>query len=343
MSLILIGDQRSKGVDYFQRAAGQLGLPLRFLHIPDGAEIGTFPYHELEGAAVKLDPPRYDTADLGVVNHCIDGYREFLRRLSQTPGIRLLNDPVAILDTLDKRRCKEILSGAGAAITPVLADGIRDLKELREWMLDNRRYRVFIKPICGSGAGGVAAYHINPANCREILYSSALPEGTGLINTKKLRKFEEGGTIAMIAQRILGDGAVVEEWLPKARYRDKSYDLRVVWQFGRIHYMVARQSSGPITNLHLNNDALDISNLELAPEKVAEIEALCGTAANAFPGLNVVGIDVLLTPGALTPYIIEMNAQGDLIYQDIYHENRIYLAQLEYMTGLMRGRQRTNG
>lgn len=338
MKLILIGDRRSKGVAYFQQAAGQLGLPLRFLQLPYGAEAGAFPYHELEGTAVKLDPPRYETVDLREVNRLIEGYGEFLRRLSRVPGIRLLNAPEAVLNTLDKRRCKAILSGTGAAVTPVVADGVRDFNELRVWMLDNRTYRVFIKPVCGSGAGGVAAYHINPVNRREVLYTSALPEGAGLINTKKLRKFEERGDVALIAAWILRDGAVVEKWLPKAGYRGKSYDLRAVWQFGRIHYLVARQSSGPITNLHLNNDALDVSTLGLAPEKLAEIEALCGTAAHAFTGLNVVGIDVLLTPGTLTPYIIEMNAQGDLIYQDIGHENRIYRAQLEYMKELTGGR-----
>ena len=43
------------------------------------------------------------------------------------------------------------------------------------------------------------------------------------------------------------------------------------------------------------------------------------------------GIDVLLEKGTMKPYIIEINGQGDLIYQDIYDENRIYKRQIEMM------------
>ena len=35
--------------------------------------------------------------------------------------------------------------------------------------------------------------------------------------------------------------------------------------------------------------------------------------------------------GSLRPRIIELNGQGDLIYQDIYSENRIYRHQAEIM------------
>ena len=39
----------------------------------------------------------------------------------------------------------------------------------------------------------------------------------------------------------------------------------------------------------------------------------------------------MLEKGSMRPRIIEMNAQGDLIYQDIFHENRIYARQVEMM------------
>ena len=334
MGLILIGDRRSKSVDYFERAAGRLGVDLQFMPMPYGNEIDTFAYHELPGAAVKIDPPRYDSTDLLGAEYNIRTYRAFLERLRGISGVRMLNTPEAILDTLDKRKCKEVLSRTGVAITPVLADGISDFGELREWMLLKRKTRVFIKPVFGSGACGVMAYRIHPVNHREVLYTSALPEGDTLYNTKKLRRFDDSGLIERMVQPILRSGAIIEEWLPKARYRDKTYDLRVVWQFDRMDYLVARQSSGPITNLHLNNDALEITALGLPPVTLVAMEELCKTAVKAFSGLQTAGIDILLTPGTLTPYIIEINAQGDLIYQDIYNENRIYRAQLEYMSGI---------
>ena len=39
----------------------------------------------------------------------------------------------------------------------------------------------------------------------------------------------------------------------------------------------------------------------------------------------------MLERGSLKPRIIEMNAQGDLLYQDIYGENVIYQRQVEIM------------
>ena len=50
-----------------------------------------------------------------------------------------------------------------------------------------------------------------------------------------------------------------------------------------------------------------------------------------FPGLQSAGIDLLLEKGSLSPRIIEMNAQGDLIYQDLYDQNQIYRRQAVWM------------
>ena len=61
---------------------------------------------------------------------------------------------------------------------------------------------------------------------------------------------------------------------------------------------------------------------------ICKIEELCQEAVDCFKGLNYAGIDILLRGKNLEPVIIEMNAQGDLIYQDIYNENKIYKNQL---------------
>ncbi len=52
------------------------------------------------------------------------------------------------------------------------------------------------------------------------------------------------------------------------KYDKYSYDLRVVYQFGKIDYIVARGSSGPITNLHLNNKPIDIKKLNFTKEEI---------------------------------------------------------------------------
>ncbi len=123
----------------------------------------------------------------------------------------------------------------------------------------------------------------------------------------------------------------MERWYPKAAHNGYTYDLRVVLQEQRIDYILARLSKGPITNLHLNNHPLSMEELNLPARTVESVEELCRMAADCFPGLRCAGIDILLEKGSLKPRIIEMNAQGDLIYQDIYHENIIYRRQAERM------------
>ena len=64
-----------------------------------------------------------------------------------------------------------------------------------------------------------------------------------------------------------------------------------------------------------------------------EIEKLCEEAMALFPRVNVAGLDVMLDKKSGKPRIIEINGQGDLLYQDIYNENRIYRKQIMKMTG----------
>ena len=40
------------------------------------------------------------------------------------------------------------------------------------------------------------------------------------------------------------------------------------------------------------------------------------------------------------PYIIEMNGQGDLIYQDIFSENIIYRSQVEIMKKIFKEKEK---
>lgn len=45
--------------------------------------------------------------------------------------------------------------------------------------------------------------------------------------------------------------------------------------------------------------------------------------------LQYAGVDVLIERGTDIPYIIEVNGQGDHIYQDMYADNSIYTRQIE--------------
>ena len=74
-----------------------------------------------------------------------------------------------------------------------------------------------------------------------------------------------------------------------------------------------------------------MESLNLKSDTLLEISDICKRAINLFDGLETVGFDILLEKNTRKTYIIEMNAQGDLMYQDIFYSNSIYLEQVERM------------
>jgi glutathione synthase/RimK-type ligase-like ATP-grasp enzyme len=284
----------------------------------------------LRGKFLKIDPPDFGHADLRELEPDILRYRLLLARIARIPGIRPLNSCESILRTMDKLACKQTLRQAGLRVTPVMED-IRSTEELRARLRERKQTGAFVKPRFGAGAAGILAYRHNPKTGEELLYTAVLPQNGGFFNTKKIRRITDKETCARILGELFAHDVLVETWVPKASCHSKSFDLRVVVQFGRVSYMLARQSDGHITNLHLNNAALPIDELALSRALLSEIEALCVSAVSLFPGLNYAGVDVLLEKDTLRPHIIEINGQGDFIHRDIYSENRIYRDQIRYL------------
>lgn len=329
MGICLIGTEGSKRREYFIKAAEAYQIPVRFVA-----------WHEVETVdlcheIVKIDPPSYSSADISDLGSQTETY---LSRLSylENAGCRFLNTPAGIKSVLDKRHCKEVLAKHDIPATYMVKENVRTVEELEEIMEKYRMYSVFIKPVFCSGAAGVVALRWYPKRKRAMAYTSCYVQNGELVNTKTLYHLDKESDIRLLLQKVLALGAIVERWHPKASFKGKSYDLRVVWQFGKIAFMVARQSAGPITNLHLNNAPLDWQRLSLKEETLMAIHGLCQDAMKLFPGLSMAGIDVLLEKETLCPRIIEINGQGDLMYQDIFAENRIYKQQVEYMSHLAR-------
>ena len=127
---------------------------------------------------------------------------------------------------------------------------------------------------------------------------------------------------------------MVEKWIRKAGFQEYCYVLRVIVQDGQVDYILPRLSRGPITNLHLNNHSMEFERLNLDGTVTDSIIELCIRAAGCYPGLKSIGMDVLLEKESRKPYIIEMNAQGDLLHRDVYHENNIYKRQIEIMRNM---------
>ncbi len=327
-----------------------------------------------ENVFLKIDPPLWESCCLDELNILVRDYEkklQWLAELGKKRQITFLNKPEDILALLDKRACKrrlaeagipvtEELDGIGRAVFPVAEtldsvgqavlpvaetlDGVGRADLLLDSMERRRIFQVFIKPVCGSGAAGAAAFRWQPRSGRMILYTCAMenPETGRLVNTKRLRRFTDRKQVLSMIGRLLELGCIVERWYAKAEHNGFSYDLRAVVQDGRMDFILARLSSGPITNLHLNNHPLKGNDLGLPCHVMEDVEQLCIRAAGCYPELRSVGIDVLLEKGSLRPRIIELNGQGDLIYQDIYGQNRIYLHQAEMMKEWLYTERRIN-
>lgn len=323
--LILIGKPDKKGTIYFLKAAHDMGVTV---HVMDRNHMD---YEALDGAIVKIDPPYHDTDCIDDVQGIGAEYTEFLEGLLACKNTRFLNHPKAIAEVFNKIRCKEKLHAANIPCTQMFSGDPKDISSLQRLMKDNKSQSIFIKPVFGSGAAGAMAYRFEEKTGRQALYTASSIIKNTLVNTKKIKVHREPTAIYKILTKSLEQPMVVERWTPKDSILGQTYDIRVLYLFGKIHYMVARLSKSPITNLHLNNRALEIEKIGLSPETMEQIETICHNAMDLFPGLAYAGIDVLIEKTTKKPYIIEINGQGDLIHKDVYGENIIFKRQIEGM------------
>lgn len=340
--ILLIGTDGGKRRQYFEKAAAREGMAVAFLDWKD--ILGLEREEELPplveevlrpecgdgpGRCVaKIDTPEWDSSRLRDLEGLTDRYGEWLRRLSRLPLAGFLNHPLEIAEVLDKRKCKEKLARMGVPVTHMYEEGFSRGEELLAFMEGRGIGQVFVKPLRGAGAAGVAALRYSPGKGRIAVYTCAAMERGELFNTKKMYRLEGKRGIDFLDSLLKLD-CVVERWYGKAAFRGYCYDLRVIVQGGGIDYILPRLSKGPITNLHLNNRSAEFADLHLGQDTVHRISEVCLKAAGCYAGLRSIGMDVLLEQGSLKPRIIEMNAQGDLLHRDVYGENRIYGRQIE--------------
>lgn len=337
MKITLLGYAGTKRTEYFFKAAHALGITIEFKELPQfgnaALSVEMMDFTDFDNRMVKIDPPRYTSYYVDDLSESIQAYERYLGSLQSRVGLTFLNQPEGILQLLDKLACKKLLRAADVSVTPLVAERLDDYLTLKEILHKQQNPAVFIKLNKGSGACGVIAYRFNRKRGQAVAYTSLDVIDGLLVNTKKLKRFtKEKGIQAMIDQ-LCRQEVLVERWIPKLKYQNAGCDLRVVYQFGRMAYRIARQSSsGPITNLHLNNEALAVEALGLSEETAGAVTSLCAKAMECYQGkVSCAGIDILLEKGSMKPYIIEMNGQGDLLHQDIYQENSIYKMQLREM------------
>ena len=339
---LLLGNPKTKRTLYLEKGAKDAGMPVGFWDWKDFKGPCLPPIWQGRELFIKIDPPVWTSCCLEELDPLTRDYEEklmALERVGERESIVFLNTPRAIRQLLDKRSCKEKLRQQGIPATECLAGSVDSADRLLDMMERQGASQVFIKPVRGSGAAGIAAFRYQKRTGKRMLYTCGMEDPvTGrLVNTKRLRCFTDRQQVTALVDRLLKQDCIVERWYAKAQYQGYSYDLRAVVQDGQTDFMLARLSKGPITNLHLNNHPLKASELKLPPRVLEEIEELSKKAAGCYGGLRSAGLDILLEKGSLRPRVIEMNSQGDLIYQDIFWENKIYRRQAEMMKEWLEG------
>lgn len=325
MQIIVVSNSLSKRIEYFVEAGKHLQTEVCFMTYEE--LFSCLPL--LRQAVIKLEPCVSDETDFLKYALLNQAYKETLQRLSEMSlpdDVCFLNTPDALLRALDKKETKEVLMDKGLKVTPMLPSP-QSFDELRQLLADCGR-GCFLKPRYGSGAGGIMAIRYQPNRNKWVVYTT-LRQVDGVIhNTKRINRLSVEKEIIPLAEAVIQTEAILEEWIPKAQLQGENYDLRVVCRESEIDYIVVRYSKGSITNLHLNNKAHWWNELSLSEEVRQQIYFQCQEAVQSLD-LQYAGVDVLIERGTDIPYIIEVNGQGDHVYQDMFAHNSIYTQQIK--------------
>jgi hypothetical protein len=195
---------------------------------------------------------------------------------------------------------------------PETLDDVREPDELRARMRAAGWASVFVKIASGSSASGLAVFvhHTH----REHVMTTVEDTGDARYNTRKLQRLTARARVDRVLGFLLGEGAIVERAVPKARLAGRYCDLRVLVVDGEPAFVVARTAAHPITNLNLGGLRGDVAALRALVEDDAWERAMAdAVAVQRATGAFHVGVDVMFEPGFTRHRVIEGNAFGDLL------------------------------
>jgi glutathione synthase/RimK-type ligase-like ATP-grasp enzyme len=259
------------------------------------------------------------------------GFSALMHRLAGwIPAQQTMNRPDDILLMFDKRRCHTLLDQRGISVPPALPP-VYSYDELTASLQERCWSRVFLKLAHGSSASGTIAYRYS-GNRHQAFTTVEVASHAGevrLYNTRRIRKLESRQEIAQVVNALCRHRIHVEQWIPKATYGNRVFDLRMVVIDGQAMHTVARLSHSPMTNLHLLNERGDLAAIleRIGPERWQAAQYTCECAANLFDSLYS-GIDLLFTTDYRHHVILEMNAFGDLLPGLLYHDQDTYSAEI---------------
>ena len=250
-----------------------------------------------------------------------------------------MNHPGEIAAMFDKRRCHALLAGHGVPVPRGLGP-VRSHEALLARMRETGCHRVFVKLAHGSSASGVVAYQVGgPGGARhQAMTTVEMVPGAGgvrLYNSRRVRVYRDRREIAALIDELCRHRVHVEQWLPKAGFRNRTFDLRVVVIGGAAQHVVVRLSRNAMTNLHLGSgptsghaplEAL-LTRLDRPVWEAAR--RTCERAMEVFPGSLYAGIDLLIASDYRRHAVAEVNAFGDLLYGALHDGKDPYTAEIE--------------
>lgn len=238
--------------------------------------------------------------------------------------------PSAIVTAFDKLACLERWQRVEIPV-PFRWDGIDTYQKLRG-AIPRQHARIFVKLRYGYSAMGAVALEWRGERVRAITtVETVWSEGRSrLFVTKRPRVIDREFEVAWLIDTLAMEGIVVEEWLSKAKWQGRPFDVRVLCLDGRAAHLVGRASASPFTNLNL--DARRVSREEVLAvlgDHWPTAERLVEHASQAFPNAIMLGIDLLVRPGASRFAILEANAFGDYLPNVLYQGRTTYEAEID--------------
>ena len=255
------------------------------------------------------------------------GFCHVLKWIEQR-RIPCLNAPADIALMFDKWRCHQLFQHHHVARPPAeLAPP--DFAALAERMRADGSGRLFLKPLHGSSGSGVCALRWTPRH-QQLTAPLRFDSDAGrsvLVNSLKVRTYTRFADLEGILNRLLPDGMIGEQWIPKLTLPEGAVDLRVLVIAGEARHWVVRQSSHPMTNLHLGNRRADESALLdcIGRDGLNAAFALAEQAVRCFPNSLYAGVDILIDARHRV-YVGEINAFGDLLPRLVHRNESAYAA-----------------
>lgn len=232
-------------------------------------------------------------------------------------GAQFMNRPQDIITMFDKSSCHQELQLAGAPVPRALPTPPKDFESLMAALHAENWTRAFLKPRYGSAGNGVVALAFS--GDKMVATTAVQVAGSGdksfLYAGSKLRPYTRRPEIERLINTLCREPLHVEEWVPKAGFAGRTFDIRVVTIRGRACHLMLRRSKGPITNLHLDAEkgSEELLKENAGSDAVALVRATAESVAAHFKKSLYMGIDIALTPTFKRAVVLEVNAFGDLL------------------------------